>query len=80
MCNKLQQVEALPEEAGESDVQVAGGATTMMWIVMKPKPGYTDSDRYRDLIDEVIEPELRRVEGWSILHCWWSGTGSGGAC
>jgi len=33
-------------------------------IVMKPKPGYTpDSDRYRDLIDEVIEPELRRVEG-----------------
>jgi len=24
---------------------------------------YPDSDRYRDLIDEVIEPELRRVEG-----------------
>jgi len=33
----------------------------MMWIVMKPKPGYTpESDRYRDLIDEVIELELRR--------------------
>jgi len=35
----------------------------MMWIVMKPKPGYTaDSNCYRDLIDEVIEPALRRVE------------------
>ncbi len=65
VLNKLQQVEALPEEAGESDVQVASGSNDpMMWIVMKPKPGYTaDSDRYRDLIDEVIEPELRRVEG-----------------
>ena len=65
VLNKLQQVEALPEEAGESDVQVASGSNDpMMWIVMKPKPGYTaESDRYRDLIDEVIEPELRRVEG-----------------
>jgi HAE1 family hydrophobic/amphiphilic exporter-1 len=65
VLNKLQQVEELPEEAGESDVQVASGNNDpMMWIVMKPKPGYTaDSNRYRDLIDEVIEPALRRVEG-----------------
>ncbi|MDZ7955013.1 efflux RND transporter permease subunit [Nostoc sp. DedQUE09] len=67
LLNKLQQLEELPEEAGESDVQVASGNNNpMMWIVLKPKPGYqTDSNRYRDLIDEVIEPALRRVEGTS---------------
>ncbi|MBW4572927.1 MAG: efflux RND transporter permease subunit [Tolypothrix carrinoi HA7290-LM1] len=67
VLNKLQQVEELPEEAGESDVQVASGNNDpMMWIVLKPKPGYqTDPNRYRDLIDEVIEPALRRVEGTS---------------
>ena len=38
----------------------------MMWIVLKPKPGYqTDSNRYRDLIEEIVEPALRRVEGTS---------------
>jgi len=67
VLNKLQQVEELPEEAGESDVQVASGNNNpMMWIVLKPKPGYqTDSNRYRDLIEEVVEPALRRVEGTS---------------
>ncbi|MBW4564577.1 MAG: efflux RND transporter permease subunit [Mojavia pulchra JT2-VF2] len=67
LLNKLQQLEELPEEAGESDVQVASGNNNpMMWIVLKPKPGYqTDSNRYRDLIEEVIEPALRRVEGTS---------------
>jgi hydrophobic/amphiphilic exporter-1 (mainly G- bacteria), HAE1 family len=67
VLNKLQQVEALPEEAGESDVQVASGNNNpMMWIVLKPKPGYqTDSNRYRDLIEEIVEPVLRRVEGTS---------------
>jgi len=40
---------------------VASGSNDDMDHV-KPKPSYTpDSDRYRDLIDEVIEPELRRV-------------------
>ncbi len=65
VLNKLQQVGELPEEAGESDVQVASGSNEpMMWIVMKPKAGYSaDSNRYRDLIDDVIEPALRRVEG-----------------
>jgi HAE1 family hydrophobic/amphiphilic exporter-1 len=67
VLNKLQQVPDLPEEAGESDVQVASGDNNpMMWIVLKPKPGYqTDSNRYRDLIEEVVEPALRRVEGAS---------------
>lgn len=67
VLNKLQQLEELPEEAGESDVQVASGNNNpMMWLVLKPKPGYqTDSNRYRDLIEEVIEPALRRVEGTS---------------
>lgn len=67
VLNKLQQVEELPEEAGESDVQVASGNNNpMMWIVLKPKPGYqTDSNRYRDLIEEIVEPALRRVEGTS---------------
>lgn len=65
VLNKLQQVEDLPAEAGESDVQVASGNNNpMMWIALKPKSGYTaDSNRYRDLIDEVVEPALRRVEG-----------------
>jgi HAE1 family hydrophobic/amphiphilic exporter-1 len=67
VLNKLQQLRDLPEEAGESDVQVASGNNNpMMWLVLKPKPGYqTDSNRYRDLIDETIEPALRRVEGTS---------------
>lgn len=65
VLNKLQQVEELPEEAGESNVQVASGTNNpMMWIVIKPESGYTaDANRYRDLIEEVIEPALRRVEG-----------------
>ncbi|MBI4779811.1 MAG: efflux RND transporter permease subunit [Oscillatoriophycideae cyanobacterium NC_groundwater_1537_Pr4_S-0.65um_50_18] len=67
VLNKLQQVEELPDEAGESDVQVASGNNNpMMWIVLKPKPGYqTDSNGYRDLIEEIVEPALRRVEGTS---------------
>lgn len=67
VLNKLQQLEELPEEAGESDVQVASGNNNpMMWIVLKPKSGYqTDSNRYRDLMEETIEPALRRVEGTS---------------
>jgi HAE1 family hydrophobic/amphiphilic exporter-1 len=67
VLNKLQQVPELPEEAGESDVQVASGNNNpMMWIVLKPKSGYqTDSNRYRDLIEEIVEPALRRVESTS---------------
>ncbi|WP_373538898.1 efflux RND transporter permease subunit [Chamaesiphon sp.] len=65
--NKLQQLGDLPAEAGDSDIQVASGNNNpMIWLVLKPKPGFqTDSNRYRDLIEETIEPALRRVEGTS---------------
>lgn len=65
VLNKLQQAEDLPPEAGESDVEVVGGSSApMMWVVLAPQPGFSsDPDRYRDLIDDVIVPRLRRVEG-----------------
>lgn len=65
VLNKLQQVPDLPAEAGESDVLVASGSNNpMMWIVLEAEAGYTpDSNRYRDLVDEVVIPALRRVEG-----------------
>jgi HAE1 family hydrophobic/amphiphilic exporter-1 len=65
VLNKLQQVEELPQEADESDVEVVSGSNSpMMWINLQPKPGFnSDANRYRDLVDEVIEPRLRRVEG-----------------
>ncbi|MEM1425439.1 MAG: efflux RND transporter permease subunit, partial [Cyanobacteria bacterium P01_H01_bin.130] len=68
VLNKMQQVGELPPEAQESNVIVSngGGASAMMWIVMKPKDGIpANEDRYRDLADEVIVPRLRRVEGTS---------------
>ncbi len=68
VLNKMQQVEDLPTEVLESDVQVSngGGASAMMWMVLQPEEGRVpDSDRYRDLVDEIIVPRLRRVEGTS---------------
>ena len=68
VLNKLQQADELPEEALESDVQVSngGGASAMMWMVLQPEEGrLPDSDRYRDLVDEIVVPRLRRVEGTS---------------
>jgi len=49
-------VEALPEEAGESDVQVASGSNDPDDVVRneaETRLYNLDSDRYRDLIDEV---------------------------
>jgi hydrophobic/amphiphilic exporter-1 (mainly G- bacteria), HAE1 family len=65
VLNRLQQVESLPEEAGESAVEVVSGSSSpMMWIPMAPKPGFkSDPNRNRDLAEEVIIPRLRRVEG-----------------
>jgi hydrophobic/amphiphilic exporter-1 (mainly G- bacteria), HAE1 family len=65
VLNKLQQVEALPEEAGESDVEMVGGnSAPMMWVVLTPKEGFqSNPDHYRDLAEEVIVPQLRQVEG-----------------
>ncbi|NJO47001.1 MAG: efflux RND transporter permease subunit [Oscillatoriales cyanobacterium RM2_1_1] len=65
VITKLQQVEALPPEAGESEVElVSGSSSPMMWVLMMPKDGYTsDENHYRDLMDDVIVPRFRQVEG-----------------
>ncbi|MEM9218852.1 MAG: efflux RND transporter permease subunit [Cyanobacteria bacterium P01_F01_bin.150] len=68
VLNKMQQVSDLPAEASESNVIVSngGGASAMMWIVLKPQDGLVaEENRYRDLADEVIVPRLRRIEGTS---------------
>jgi hydrophobic/amphiphilic exporter-1 (mainly G- bacteria), HAE1 family len=65
VINKLQQVEELPPEANESDVELVGGSSSpMMWVALLPKEGFeSDPDHYRDLVEETIVPRLRRVEG-----------------
>ncbi|MCC5625584.1 efflux RND transporter permease subunit, partial [Nostoc sp. CHAB 5715] len=65
VLNRLQQVESLPPEAQESNVELVGGnSSPMMWIPFDTKEGFQpDADRYRDLADEVVIPRLRRVEG-----------------
>ncbi len=65
VLSKLQQVRALPEEARESNVEVVGGASSpMMWVALSTKEGYqSDPDHYRDLVEDIILPRLRRVEG-----------------
>ena len=58
-------MEALPEEAGESDVEIVSSSTrTMMWVILTPQPGFTpDINHYRDLLDDVIVPKFRQVQG-----------------
>jgi HAE1 family hydrophobic/amphiphilic exporter-1 len=65
VLNKLQQVEALPTEADESDVEVVSGSSDpMMWIILTPKEGFTaDDNHYRDLVDDVVVPRFRQVQG-----------------
>jgi hydrophobic/amphiphilic exporter-1 (mainly G- bacteria), HAE1 family len=65
VLTKLQQVEELPAEASESDVELVGGSSSpMMWVALSPKEGFqSDPDHYRDLVEDVIVPRLRRVEG-----------------
>lgn len=65
VLNKLQQVEALPTEADESDVEVVSGSSDpMMWIILVPKEGFTaDDNHYRDLVDDVVIPRFRQVQG-----------------
>ncbi|MEM8718569.1 MAG: efflux RND transporter permease subunit [Cyanobacteria bacterium P01_G01_bin.39] len=65
VLNKLQQVEALPTEADESDVEVVSGSSSpMMWVILTPKSGFTpDDNRYRDLVDDVVVPRFRQVQG-----------------
>lgn len=65
VINRLQQADSLPEEADESNVELVGGnSSPMMWIPMMPKEGFeSDPDHYRDLVEEVIVPRLRQVNG-----------------
>lgn len=65
VINRLQQADSLPEEADESNVELVGGnSSPMMWIPIIPKEGFKgDPDHYRDLVDEVIVPRLRQVNG-----------------
>jgi len=65
VLNKLQQVEELPPEVNESNVEMVGGnSSPMMWIVLVPKPGFqSNPDHYRDLTEEIIVPRLRRLDG-----------------
>lgn len=67
VINQLQQVQDLPAEAGESSVRVASSSNRpMMWINLRPKEGFqSDPNRYRDLVEDIIEPRLQRVEGVS---------------
>jgi hydrophobic/amphiphilic exporter-1 (mainly G- bacteria), HAE1 family len=67
VLNQLQQVEELPQEAGESSVRVASGDNSpMMWINLLPKNGSSaNANSYRDLVEDIIEPRLQRVEGVS---------------
>ncbi|MGF1524238.1 MAG: efflux RND transporter permease subunit [Leptolyngbyaceae cyanobacterium] len=65
VLSKLQQVGSLPFEAGESDVEVVSSSSSpMMWVILTPQEGFTtDEYRYRDLVDDVIVPRFRQVEG-----------------
>ncbi|AUT00682.1 acriflavin resistance protein [Nostoc sp. CENA543] len=65
VINRLQQVNDLPPEAQESSVELVGGnSSPMMWIPFDTKEGFEpDSNRYRDLAEEVVIPRLRRVQG-----------------
>ncbi len=71
VINKLNQAKNLPEEASESDVQIAsggGGSNAMMWVILKEARdtgAAPDPDRFRDLLEEEVLPELRRIRGTS---------------
>jgi len=65
VLNKLQQVDSLPAEADESDVEVVSSSSRpMMWTILVPKEGFVADDYYyRDLVDDVVIPRYRQVEG-----------------
>lgn len=71
VINKVNQSQSLPEEATEPDIQIAAGAAganAVMWLVLTENADTgeeADPDYYRDLVEEEIIPELRRVEGTS---------------
>lgn len=71
VINKLNQVQDLPAEANEPDIQISsggGGGNAMMWIVLRAREtdgAKTNADHFRDLVEEEMIPELRRVQGTS---------------
>jgi HAE1 family hydrophobic/amphiphilic exporter-1 len=71
VINKVNQSQSLPEEATEPDIQIAAGtagASAVMWLVLteaKDTGERANPDYYRDLVEQEIIPELRRVEGTS---------------
>jgi multidrug efflux pump subunit AcrB len=43
VLNRLQQVESLPPEVNESNVELVGGnSSPMMWVVLTPKEGFSE--------------------------------------
>lgn len=65
VVNKLQQADELPDEAGESNIEIINSSDSpMMWIIIAPQEGYiADDKRYRDLVDDIIIPRFRQIEG-----------------
>lgn len=69
VLNKLGRVRRLPEEATSPSAQAISSDTTqpMMWIglqdVKNANPGENSTNRMRTLVDDIIGPRLRRVEG-----------------
>lgn len=65
VINKLQRVRNLPEEAGDPRVEVVSTSSSpMMWLVMVPQEGkLADANAYQDLVEDFVEPELRRIDG-----------------
>lgn len=65
ILNQLQQVEALPIEADESNVEIfSGSSSPMMWAIVNPQENFTtNSNSLRDLVEDVVIPRLRQVEG-----------------
>ncbi|MFH2007624.1 MAG: efflux RND transporter permease subunit [bacterium] len=71
VLNKLGQVPTLPEEATKPVAEAVSSDTTspMMWIGFRAKVSDAEAhvNRMRALVDDVIEPRLRRVEGVGSL-------------
>lgn len=71
VINKVNQSQDLPEEAGEPDIQIAaggGGSNAVMWCVIEEARDIgteANPDEFRDLVEEELIPELRRVRGTS---------------
>jgi HAE1 family hydrophobic/amphiphilic exporter-1 len=65
VVNKLTQVQRLPEEADEPQVEVApSDSSQVMWIALKSR---YDANRVRRIVKDEIESRLQRVPGVANL-------------